>query len=85
MINTFWDSQERFVIPIWLKESKILLGESYLGSFNLEKTECEIGYFLFEEFFQNRTCYLLKEKGIILFNTMCLSEKENLRSIRMDT
>lgn len=36
--------------------------------------------FLFEEFFQNRTCYLLKEKGIILFNTMCLSEKENLRN-----
>lgn len=36
--------------------------------------------FLFEEFFQNRTCFLLKEKGIILFNTMCLSEKENLRN-----
>ena len=36
--------------------------------------------FLFEEFFQNRTCFLLKEKGIILFNTMCLSEKENHRN-----
>lgn len=36
--------------------------------------------FLFEEFFQNRTCFLLKERGIILFNTMCLSEKENLRN-----
>lgn len=36
--------------------------------------------FLFEEFFQNRTCYLLKQNGIILFNTMCLSEKENLRN-----
>jgi spermidine synthase len=36
--------------------------------------------FLFEEFFQNRTCFLLKEKGIILFNTMCLSENENLRN-----
>lgn len=36
--------------------------------------------FLFEEFFQNRTCFLLKEKGIILFNTMCLSEKENIRN-----
>lgn len=36
--------------------------------------------FLFEDFFQNRTCFLLKEKGIILFNTMCLSEKENLRN-----
>ena len=36
--------------------------------------------FLFEAFFQNRTCFLLKEKGVILFNTMCLSEKENLRN-----
>lgn len=36
--------------------------------------------FLFEVFFQNRTCFLLKEKGVILFNTMCLSEKENLRN-----
>ena len=36
--------------------------------------------FLFEEFFQNRICFLLKEKGIVLFNTMCLSEKENLRN-----
>lgn len=36
--------------------------------------------FLFEEFFQNRTCCLLKQNGIILFNTMCLSEKENLRN-----
>ncbi|MCY1232212.1 spermidine synthase [compost metagenome] len=36
--------------------------------------------FLFEEFFQNRTCFLLKEKGIILFNTMCLSDKDNLRN-----
>ena len=36
--------------------------------------------FLFEEFFQNRTCFLLKEKGVILFNTMCLSEKENSRN-----
>lgn len=36
--------------------------------------------FLFEEFFQNRTCFLLKEKGVILFNTMCLSEKDNLRN-----
>lgn len=36
--------------------------------------------FLFEEFFQNRTCFLLKNKGIILFNTMCLSDKDNLRN-----
>lgn len=36
--------------------------------------------FLFEEFFQNRTCFLLKDKGIILFNTMCLSDKDNLRN-----
>ena len=50
MINKFWDDKERFVIPIWLKESKLLVGESYIGSFNSEETEGEIGYFLFEEF-----------------------------------
>jgi spermidine synthase len=36
--------------------------------------------FLFEEFFQNRTCFLLKKQGVILFNTMCLSDKDNLRN-----
>lgn len=50
MINRFWDNQEKFVIPIWLKDSKSLVGESYLGYFNPEETEGEIGYLLFEEF-----------------------------------
>jgi spermidine synthase len=36
--------------------------------------------FLFESFFVNRICFLLKSKGFVLFNTMLLTEKENLRN-----
>jgi spermidine synthase len=36
--------------------------------------------FLFESFFVNRICFLLKSKGFILFNTMLLNEKENQRN-----
>lgn len=36
--------------------------------------------FLFEEFFINRIGFLLKEKGFILFNTMCLKESDNIRN-----
>ncbi|WP_268846547.1 spermidine synthase [Flavobacterium aestivum] len=36
--------------------------------------------FLFEEFFVNRICYLLKSKGTILFNTMCLTAAHNSRN-----
>ena len=36
--------------------------------------------FLFETFFVNRICYLLKSKGIVLFNTMILNETQNLRN-----
>ncbi len=36
--------------------------------------------FLFESFFINRICFLLKSKGFILFNTMLLDEKQNLRN-----
>lgn len=36
--------------------------------------------FLFEKFFINRICFLLKNKGYILFNTMLLNEKDNLRN-----
>lgn len=36
--------------------------------------------FLFEEFFINRIGFLLKEKGFILFNTMCLKENDNIRN-----
>lgn len=36
--------------------------------------------FLFESFFINRICFLLKSKGFVLFNTMLLDEKQNLRN-----
>jgi spermidine synthase len=36
--------------------------------------------FLFETFFINRICYLLKSKGFVLFNTMILNETQNLRN-----
>lgn len=36
--------------------------------------------FLFEEFFINRIGFLLREKGFILFNTMCLKENDNIRN-----
>ncbi|MNE20898.1 spermidine synthase [compost metagenome] len=36
--------------------------------------------FLFEDFFINRICFLLKSKGFVLFNTMLLTEKDNQRN-----
>jgi spermidine synthase len=36
--------------------------------------------FLFEQFFIHRICSLLKSKGFVLFNTMILDEKQNLRN-----
>lgn len=36
--------------------------------------------FLFETFFIDRICFLLKSKGNILFNTMILNEADNLRN-----
>ena len=36
--------------------------------------------FLFETFFINRVCSLLKSHGFILFNTMLLNERQNLRN-----
>ncbi len=36
--------------------------------------------FLFEDSFQNQICELLDKKGIILFNTMCLTDKDRLRN-----
>ena len=36
--------------------------------------------FLFETFFTNRVCSLLKSHGFILFNTMLLSDNQNLRN-----
>ncbi|TRX38325.1 spermidine synthase [Flavobacterium restrictum] len=36
--------------------------------------------FLFEKFFTDRVCFLLKSKGVVLFNTMCLDSESNLRN-----
>lgn len=36
--------------------------------------------FLFEQFFVNRICFLLKDKGTVLFNTMCLTAGHNFRN-----
>ncbi|MFV5696389.1 spermidine synthase [Flavobacterium sp. LB3P122] len=36
--------------------------------------------FLFETFFINRVCILLRSKGFILFNTMILNETQNIRN-----
>lgn len=36
--------------------------------------------FLFEKFFVNRICFLLKNNGVVLFNTMCLTAADNLRN-----
>lgn len=36
--------------------------------------------FLFEKFFINRICHLLQSKGIVLFNTMCLTAGDNFRN-----
>ena len=39
--------------------------------------------FLFEFFFIDRICFLLKSKGFILFNTMLLNDEENLRNQKL--
>lgn len=36
--------------------------------------------FLFEMFFFNRILFLLRNKGFVLFNTMCLTKEDNLRN-----
>ncbi|MFH7010745.1 spermidine synthase [Flavobacterium sp. FlaQc-52] len=36
--------------------------------------------FLFESFFSNRICSLLKDRGFVLFNTMILDEAHNVRN-----
>ena len=42
--------------------------------------DTEMPNFLFETFFINRVCSLLKSHGFILFNTMLLNESQNLRN-----
>ena len=41
--------------------------------------------FLFETFFVNRVCYLLNNKGFILFNTMILTDEHNHRNKKFVT
>lgn len=36
--------------------------------------------FLFETYFINRICFLLRSRGFILFNTMILNETQNIRN-----
>jgi spermidine synthase len=36
--------------------------------------------FLYERFFTDQICFLLKSKGVVLFNTMLLNEKHNNRN-----
>lgn len=36
--------------------------------------------FLYESYFINRICFLLKKNGIILFNTMLLNQEDNIRN-----
>jgi len=36
--------------------------------------------FLFEKFFMDRICFLLNSKGLVLFNTMCLTAGDNFRN-----
>jgi spermidine synthase len=36
--------------------------------------------FLYERFFTDQICFLLQSKGVVLFNTMLLNEKHNIRN-----
>ncbi|WP_348824860.1 spermidine synthase [Flavobacterium aestuarii] len=36
--------------------------------------------FLFQKFFIDRICFLLQSKGVVLFNTMCLTAGDNFRN-----
>jgi predicted O-methyltransferase YrrM len=38
--------------------------------------------FLFENFYTERLCSLLQKNGVILFNTMVLNKKDNLRNLK---
>lgn len=39
--------------------------------------------FLFESYFIDRICFLLKSKGVVLFNTMLLNQAENFRNQKL--
>lgn len=38
--------------------------------------------FLYETFFTDQVCFLLRSKGVVLFNTMLLNEKQNARNLK---
>lgn len=38
--------------------------------------------FLFETFFTDQVCFLLRSKGVVLFNTMLLNERHNARNLK---
>lgn len=90
MINQFWENDEKFIIPLWLKGNGLLVGECYLGNFNSDKTEAEIGYFLFKEFEGNGFAYeatrgLIKEafEKLNLKRIWLKCDSDNLRSIKL--
>lgn len=41
--------------------------------------------FLFETFFTDQVCFLLRSKGVVLFNTMLLNERHNARNLKYIT
>lgn len=41
--------------------------------------------FLYETFFTDQVCFLLRSKGVVLFNTMLLNEKQNARNLKYIT
>lgn len=41
--------------------------------------------FLFETFFTDQVCFLLRSKGVVLFNTMLLNENHNVRNLKYIT
>jgi spermidine synthase len=41
--------------------------------------------FLYETFFTDQVCFLLRSKGVVLFNTMLLNEKQNARNVKYIT
>ncbi|MEO8253599.1 MAG: fused MFS/spermidine synthase [Flavobacterium sp.] len=45
--------------------------------------DIKMPHFLFENYFIDRICFLLKSKGFILFNTMLLDNADNLRNKKL--
>lgn len=76
-----------------IKQLKIVIDDAF--EFILKTTEkydliivdifqdTKMPNFLFETFFIDRICFLLKSKGFVLFNTMLLNKVENLRNEKL--